>query len=1321
MKISATPLNPVTPACPARPAAASDQPNKILDLNQFSAVDLASQDASKTETTTSNLANPSVKRSMKVRLKVGFDKSKRVKDELLSGLGPLTSSSSTGINADDFVPPVDSHDNRFGSASTILCDMTSIFVPGNQLVSPLNESLLCLPKVERNRSASIFVNVSSSVLREVKQMEGKEVSSQGKSKSVVGTKNKNCPGAEGDKATFSEKDAKTESLDRKQGLNNDFKVKLSSGSTSKTNQAAARKVIPVKKRETQRELIEDKLFSPDFTSKELDGSYEQKHVKKLSLDSEGSGGIKGNVVCSVYRNDPDVFNHETCRFEEKDSPTAIKHEQHEAKDSQSVEKWPSARNIKLMGVPKVRISKENSMSSISGAEKDKKSGLKDIVRVRNSYKEILESSVDDHIQTQPSELPTGNEAVKEQVEKNDLSVPFLQQAVGGSEVPSDHWVLCDRCEKWRLLPIGIDPENLPDKWQCSMSTWLPGKNYCDIIQDETTRAVQEMNLHILSQNQNSLQVNKVHADHMNSNVNSEIMPSRLKKNNLRPEVSNPSLIETSHSSMEFRHKRKSSSHANQPLWEKDKKPVDAGRHVAKVNGGDPMTKKLKVKTEFDGYETVTLNTIKTESERDVEKESEQLYSSHGGRWPRERLVVTVKKEAECTRSSLQSILTDKKLEMHAKKRKLKDWQESQHYSNILESSEDRIGSRNEKRLKTSNIEVKDRGKTMKIKLSASKENLVDTSHEKDTYIEKVAPKDLESKRIFLAATSSSSKVSGSCRRASFQERKGSPVGSVSSSPIISLNLGKLSPAGRTITRKAHAESGTGIEIPRKDICGSQRSGGKVDPKHKEASKFRNSLRMKHDTEIVPRKICMKGIGIGSMIPQSSGKGSLPMSKDKDERPTVQKIKLKAPDSLPAQEPFPNKIRKVEVDVEVVGDVRRKCLIDSGVGKKIPRKRTSESLGDEKPTLLTEHTECEFKLGETNIVEMTSTVKNDLRKAFVGDISKRRDLNEVEPKAEASPSSAAKQSESAIVCHPPSRSSETTSLDVSGQNESKIMKHPGDAANQNAKTLVTDSGTMKDLGVIHSLKEHASSQAALTAFKRAEESKDYADRLKISGFDYECTNAFLDCALRFLYAASLLEACTTDFSKSKGVDPIYVYSTSARLSKVCAQEFEKQKEMASTALAYKCMEVACMRIVYCKSLVTRQDLQTSMQMVTQGESPSSSASDVDNLNNQAMADKTILSKIVAHPGNHSVARNQANFTRLFDFTSDVSLAMEASMKSQNAYKAVSSVPPEVQKKELIASIKRVVDFSFQDVKEVVLLVQNAREAINREGFKGINRQ
>lgn len=36
----------------------------------------------------------------------------------------------------------------------------------------------------------------------------------------------------------------------------------------------------------------------------------------------------------------------------------------------------------------------------------------------------------------------------------------------------DNWVACDKCGKWRLLPYGVLPEDLPKKWMCTMLNWL---------------------------------------------------------------------------------------------------------------------------------------------------------------------------------------------------------------------------------------------------------------------------------------------------------------------------------------------------------------------------------------------------------------------------------------------------------------------------------------------------------------------------------------------------------------------------------------------------------------------------------------------------------------------------------------------------------------------------------------------------------------------------------------------------------------------------------------------------------------------------------
>lgn len=54
----------------------------------------------------------------------------------------------------------------------------------------------------------------------------------------------------------------------------------------------------------------------------------------------------------------------------------------------------------------------------------------------------------------------------------------------------------------------------------------------------------------------------------------------------------------------------------------------------------------------------------------------------------------------------------------------------------------------------------------------------------------------------------------------------------------------------------------------------------------------------------------------------------------------------------------------------------------------------------------------------------------------------------------------------------------------------------------------------------------------------------------------------------------------------------------------------------------------------------------------GESPSSSASDIDKLTNQVTAEKAILSKCIGShvAGNHHVARNRPKILRLLDFVS-----------------------------------------------------------------------
>lgn len=62
-------------------------------------------------------------------------------------------------------------------------------------------------------------------------------------------------------------------------------------------------------------------------------------------------------------------------------------------------------------------------------------------------------------------------------------------------------------------------------------------------------------------------------------------------------------------------------------------------------------------------------------------------------------------------------------------------------------------------------------------------------------------------------------------------------------------------------------------------------------------------------------------------------------------------------------------------------------------------------------------------------------------------------------------------------------------------------------------------------------------------------------------------------------------------------------------------------------------------------------------------------------------------------------------------------MEASRKTQNAFAAAHITLEEAQNRDCIASLKSVIDFSFQDIEELIRLVRLAMEAINRSGFGG----
>lgn len=69
------------------------------------------------------------------------------------------------------------------------------------------------------------------------------------------------------------------------------------------------------------------------------------------------------------------------------------------------------------------------------------------------------------------------------------------------------------------------------------------------------------------------------------------------------------------------------------------------------------------------------------------------------------------------------------------------------------------------------------------------------------------------------------------------------------------------------------------------------------------------------------------------------------------------------------------------------------------------------------------------------------------------------------------------------------------------------------------------------------------------------------------------------------------------------------------------------------------------------------------------------------------------------------------------TKDVNFAMEATKKSQDTFAVAHSELEKSRNKEAIASVKKVIDFSFQNVEEFVQLSRFAFDSINHEGLNG----
>uniref|UniRef100_A0A3B5YZI1 CWZF3/5/7 THD domain-containing protein n=1 Tax=Triticum aestivum TaxID=4565 RepID=A0A3B5YZI1_WHEAT len=239
-------------------------------------------------------------------------------------------------------------------------------------------------------------------------------------------------------------------------------------------------------------------------------------------------------------------------------------------------------------------------------------------------------------------------------------------------------------------------------------------------------------------------------------------------------------------------------------------------------------------------------------------------------------------------------------------------------------------------------------------------------------------------------------------------------------------------------------------------------------------------------------------------------------------------------------------------------------------------------------------------------------------------------------------------------------------------------------------------------------------------KEARDLKHLSKRLKEKGDDLESANMCFEAGLKFLHVASLLEAPSIDSSKQgDSIQAMRLYSETGNLCGFCAREFERLKKMASAALAYKCVEVAYMKAAFYKhpgAIKDKHALQATSLMVPPAESPSSSASDVDNLNNQSTAAKAI-SRALYSPkiGGNSIPRNNHHLMGLLAYADDINYAFDGTRKSQSSLAAYVT---DIGKGQVDGSalVREVLEFSFHNVKGLLQLIRHSLESINHESVK-----
>ncbi|KAK8635093.1 hypothetical protein V6N13_022970 [Hibiscus sabdariffa] len=1150
---------------------------------------------------------PTDQKTLKVRIKVGSDAKVQKNAAIYSGLGLDDSpSSSCGNSPEESGGTVTASPGTTNESPTkILQVMTSYHVPGGVLISPLNDGLLCLLRKEKEGPSRDGTNIpllkecqgnSSGLIDDSILGNGKELSEKktkfliGKSEKVLDSKRGNRVKVEKDKKLLIRKKSENEIAGGKELLADDLKHTSLSNSVNVADSMEATPKVCDLFAETNQDASRGGLFSSSLSKKvsmesmsgrsgssgkkkkqdihcsSVEKVWEHSVVgsdKNASLDLGDYGGSKCNQNTAPLKRKEDsktkagqeatlhVLNE--INIPSKTGNTLIVGKKSKGgKNNGQIAADSMKESLKVdAGTSKDTTSSSQSFSS--GKSKTHKLKLqKD--KVRSNHRDALDTNFKqkrdtmdpstrlvhnrqkgsgpmDFEREQNGSLDKSKEKSSDRTVDNQLLgvdapdvVPHLTAKTLASKttavaavapvVIEENWVQCDRCHKWRLLPFDTRPEQLPEKWLCSMLNWLPGMNRCDISEDDTTKALNALYQIPVAENQNNPQNHAngtmsallQHLDQKNASFNSQVSSIQGKKNHGPKEV-----------------RKAGSSGLNQMSNSKKNQQQESLKsrslkNMTRVPAEPNLTKKTSFQQNEKNPDTGVVKQAKMKRKRES-----GLYVNEGSK--------KAKTEVVCTTDKHQSCNLDIRMD------------------------------------------CQDRNSICKISIKTKPSSRLGNSH-----LCKGDTRFAENGQHALERPHGEDRVNRECQDNAFSQKfdKGSQTKNSESSAAEKMKVND--PADQ-----------------QEDLCSRKN--------------------MKYQSHVAHK-----------------GNGCL--------QETIADCKLNLPK--------PGKGEKNNVE-------RRDPSghLSSGGRKEAPSNKKHD--GDAKSAAA-----CSTK-GRTA-----------LEKNLIRDIDGQTKLMQVETKSGSSKSSLHSEDESQqeIKGHLTAPEAEQGVVsDGFPVDSSKAIELPGKSGSKNGSNHSLGKH-IPDLFMAHSpVRVNFSYQTANNALNDAEKLRNYADHLKSSGFVFESNEIYFKAALKFLGAAAGLETINSESGRHGDTNQMQVYSSATKLCKMCAQEFEKSGEMAAAALAYKCMEVAYMRVVYCKnstSCCDRNELQAALHMAPQGESPSSSASDVDNnLNNQQTAEKAPLAKgLVSHVGgtHFIVARSRPSFVRLLDFTQDLLLDIALTLLS-----------------------------------------------------------